>query len=493
MDAFGIFEGGGVRGIALAGALEVAIKEYNYQFIGVAGTSAGAIVAALHSAKWPIDEIQRIVATKNFVDFLDGFGRAQAENGVQEFLELARRLSGGPWDKLVALKRLVFLPNDLRRVITRLVAGYGIYEGDAFVTWLDEQLRLYLKKGRVTFESIETPLKIVASNLNTQEPIVFSKEQWPEMEVAQAVRASMSIPFFFRPFRQGTHAIVDGGLMSNFPAWVFDAERSKIPITIPTMGFRLVEEKTENQIGDLSAFGKAVLSTGLGGYKRLQTRGIENFIEIPIPTKGISFIKFDLSAQEKNSLLDSGRLATREILSRVARPKPARMIVLQLEGACNAIKSVAGSNKHLRANVFLPSGGGKVKIFYQYNMDTDPDREFEFAIDAGVTGRCWQEKKLQLGDLAEVRDLAQADPGYLMRKWKFRPQDQAAVRPTLQSLLSLPIFDPTDYNPSTNTGSLIGVLNFDSDNTIKEIGFNKGEVVEVGKKYAEVIANLLKP
>ena len=279
--------------------------------------------------------------------------------------------------------------------------------------------------------------------------------------------------------------------MSNFPAWVFDKERSAIRISIPTIGFRLVEDKSSNRIDDISAFGKIVLATGLAGYKGLQTRAIENLIEIPIPTKGISFIKFDVSSDEKDLLLTSGGQAAHDKLSKVHRPKPAWMIVLQLQAACTAIKAVVGADKHLRANVFLPSGHGRAKIFYQFNMDADPDREFELDMDAGVTGRCWNERKIQIADLAEVSRRAQQDPDYLMKTWKFRPQEQAAVRRTLQSLLSVPIFDPGDYDSLTNSGTLIGVLNFDSDNTIEDAGFNRDEVVDIAKQYAEVIANLL--
>ena len=494
MEAFGIFEGGGVRGIGLVGALEVAIKNYDYEFIGVAGTSAGAIVAALYAAKWPVDQIRDVIHEKNFVDFLDGFERARAESGVQEFLELASGVSGKWTEKLAALRHLIFPRTNLRAVIARLVKSYGIFDGNSFVTWLNQCLTRYIDKDRVTFDSLPIPLKIVASNLSTQEPTIFSKDQWPAMPVADAVRASISIPFFFCPTIQVSEMLVDGGLMSNFPAWVFDKERNGFRISIPTIGFRLVEDKRSNEIADISAFGKAVLATGLGGYKGLQTRAIENLIEISIPTKGISFIKLDLSSQERDLLLASGKSAAHESLSKPPRPKPPQRVVrLPLKAACNAIKAVVGADKHLRANVFLPSGRGKIKIFYQFNMDEDQDREFEIDMDAGVTGRCWNERKIQLVDLADVSRMANQDPDYLMKEWKFRPQEQAVVRRSLQSLLSVPIFDPRDYDSSTNTGTLIGVVNFDSDNTIEDIGFNREEVVEIAKHHAEVIAHLLMP
>src|SRR5262249_22822936 len=134
---------------------------------------------------------------------------------------------------------------------------------------------------------------------------------------------------------------------------------------------------------------------------------------------------------------------------------------------------------------------GKVKIFYHYNMNTDPDRELEFNIDAGATGRCWAEQRIQVVDLAEVREKARQEPDYLERHWKFRPQDQAAVRQTLQALLSVPIFDPRDYDPKNNSGTLMGVLNFDSDNSVEEIGFRTQGVVEIARRFAEAIAHIL--
>ena len=66
----GVFEGGGVKGIALIGALK-RLEEENVVFSRVAGTSAGAITASLVAAGYKVDEVKDIVWEKNFNDFAD--------------------------------------------------------------------------------------------------------------------------------------------------------------------------------------------------------------------------------------------------------------------------------------------------------------------------------------------------------------------------------------------------------------------------------------
>src|SRR5262249_1903093 len=162
------------------------------------------------------------------------------------------KLTGGSISKLCSLPRLMIPHKDIRETVKRLLESGtrfegGIFDGKNFVKWLDDRLRKYLRQtDRITFEKLPIPLKIVASNLTTQKVMVFRKQTWPHMPVADAVRASMSIPFFFRPHWSGSEVLVDGGLMSNFPAWVFDEERNSIRIRIPTIGFRLVEGQSSN-------------------------------------------------------------------------------------------------------------------------------------------------------------------------------------------------------------------------------------------------------
>ena len=60
-----------------------------------------------------------------------------------------------------------------------------------------------------------------------------------ELEIATAVRMSMSIPVFFKPVTMDGHEIVDGGLLSNFPIWLFDTDTGITP-SFPTFGLLLV-------------------------------------------------------------------------------------------------------------------------------------------------------------------------------------------------------------------------------------------------------------
>src|ERR1700730_14581200 len=80
---FAIFEGGGVKGSALVGALEEAVK--HVEIIGVGGTSAGAIVAALFAVGYDPAEIRTIMLQLNYRKFAKrlliprGFGLHSSE------------------------------------------------------------------------------------------------------------------------------------------------------------------------------------------------------------------------------------------------------------------------------------------------------------------------------------------------------------------------------------------------------------------------------
>ncbi|MGI8613126.1 MAG: patatin-like phospholipase family protein [Nocardioidaceae bacterium] len=227
-----VLEGGGVKGIALAGAT-TALTDAGYTFPRIAGTSAGAIVgavlAALVHAGEPLARAGEVARTLDYSRFRDR-GR------------LGRLL--GP---------LGFVVDGFS-----LLLENGIYEGAYLHDWLSGVLA---DLGVRTFGDLRRDdpgsdlpaghdygLVVTASDLSRQR-LVRLPWDYPaygldpdEMAVADAVRASASIPFFFEPVtmagRDGVSTLVDGGLLSNYPITIFDRE-DLAPARWPTIGVRL--------------------------------------------------------------------------------------------------------------------------------------------------------------------------------------------------------------------------------------------------------------
>ena len=95
----------------------------------------------------------------------------------------------------------------------------GLLKGDAFL----ERIRTALAmKGVVTFRDLPMDLVVIASDITAQTMLIYSKKASPDMEVAEAVRRSMSIPFIFCPRVDADgHEIMDGGMCDNLPVWPF--------------------------------------------------------------------------------------------------------------------------------------------------------------------------------------------------------------------------------------------------------------------------------
>ena len=102
-----------------------------------------------------------------------------------------------------------------------LVVMRNLLKGGKFKErqWRDKKLD---RLSEVTFKDLPLDLVLIASNITKSEPIIYSKLRTPDYPVAEAVRQSMSVPFFFEPYKLSNgDEVVDGGLVENFPWWVF--------------------------------------------------------------------------------------------------------------------------------------------------------------------------------------------------------------------------------------------------------------------------------
>lgn len=225
-----VFKGGGVRGIAYIGALQYLYERGVMRSISrVAGTSAGAITA-LGVSLYPTDFL-KFKALADSLDYHkvpsedDARTPAITNKKVLTFIEKSREL---------AIFKNV-------QCSVRLLQQKGWYSSDQFYQWLRSIIaeRFIVQKEAYTFADFSDiglhkdqqpflDLYITGTDLTNRSPRLFSRETTPDMEVALAVRISMSIPLYFEaiqyqyPGTQEPQYYVDGGIMWNYPINLFD-------------------------------------------------------------------------------------------------------------------------------------------------------------------------------------------------------------------------------------------------------------------------------
>lgn len=312
-----VLEGGGVKGVALVGAL-TAFARAGYRFERIAGTSAGAIAgavaAAMERAGEPVVRLEEVAAT----------------------LDNRRLRDRGTVAAPLAALGLGPLVDGLA-----IALEDGIFEGDYLTGWLRGVLR---DLGVVTFGDLALPadsgaglpeghryrLVVTASDLSRQR---LARLPWDypeygldpdEQRVADAVRASASMPFYFEPVRlqadpaRGVSTLVDGGLLSNFPIAIFDRTDGEPP-RWPTFGVRLSGRtgrggRAEAVTGPI-ALARALIETMLNADDAQSMSDPCNAERsVFIDTSTVSAVDFGIDAGQRQELVDAGRRAVEAFL-----------------------------------------------------------------------------------------------------------------------------------------------------------------------------------
>ncbi|XP_066264734.1 uncharacterized protein [Branchiostoma lanceolatum] len=202
-----VLEGGGAKGIAYIGACKV-LEDAGImpQIKRFAGTSAGAITAALLAIGMTSEELLEELSAQNLLEVVldTSWTKTSWIPGMQRFGQL--------WD---------------------VIQNKGACPGNKFLEWFGDILERNLKKRGlpldrdVTFDQIYhvlgKELCIVAYNMNYNRESYFHVKTTPVLRVREAVRMSMSIPVVFQPYTlQSLFTYIDGGLAANFPLYAFD-------------------------------------------------------------------------------------------------------------------------------------------------------------------------------------------------------------------------------------------------------------------------------
>lgn len=285
-----VCKGGGVKGIALVGAI-CCLEDQGYLFKNIAGTSVGAIVASLLAVGYTGKEIKDIIFSIDFKAFAD-------KNRLQSIPAIGQ--------------------------LSSLFTSKGIYAGNYIEKFLWEKFKV---KGKTSFKDLiedgESRLKIIATDITRHTLIVLPDDLIKynidplSFDIARAVRMSLSIPFFYNPVvlnkKNNPSYIVDGGLISNFPIWLFDVKGTP---KWPTFGLNLynnVPKPPSNNHGLLS-FLMDVVETSLSTNEDIYFKDSDAIRIINIPTLGVGTVDFDLSKNDMINLYNSGYNATKDFL-----------------------------------------------------------------------------------------------------------------------------------------------------------------------------------
>ncbi len=258
-----ILAGGGTRLPAHVGILK-GLQDLDLTFDHLVGVSGGSIVAALYAAGKPLQELYTLALETQFNQFLG------------------------------------------QSLITLISKG-GLSTGNVFEAWMDDQLQ------GICFKDLDMNLFIVASDVATGEPVVFSKENSPELRVSKAVRFSMSIPIIFTFNEYKDHILVDGSILSEdalLRDWAGDGT--------PAICFRLRSSTSGERYSKSNIpivnYLTLLIRTFMTTMSREYVHDEFWHNTVVVETGNSSPITFSLSQQQKEDLYETGYRTTVEVV-----------------------------------------------------------------------------------------------------------------------------------------------------------------------------------
>jgi NTE family protein len=307
-----VMEGGGVRGLAYSGALEILEQKGILKNIErVAGSSAGAIAGLMVSLGYNSKEIDSILQTLKIQEFNDGkyiFGK-----------------------------------------IKRVRKEYGMFKGDEFEKWLGSLIEFKTGNANTTFEELHQlhltnknfkEFYCTGTNITLQRLEILSYKTWPSMKLSTAVHISGCIPFYFKPVPidsvgnevslkdtlSNYSLYADGGFLCNYPISMFDScvdgsnplTAEKIIYNPQTLGLKLergeqIEAFDKNnlsiapyQIKNMKQYTSAVMNLMMESINRKPGLANEKGRTIYISYGDLSGKPRRISLAEKKILHDNG-------------------------------------------------------------------------------------------------------------------------------------------------------------------------------------------
>jgi len=221
-----VLSGGGAKGMAHIAVIK-ALEENNIPIDYIAGTSIGAIIAGLYAAGYSTEEMEELFKSDEFYFWSTGkiqkdyryYFKMPEENPAWIDIRLEKKN-----EKVKLLPPTNFIPEDQMDF--------------AFM----ELLASTNAACKYNFDSLMVPFFCVATDVNKSEPAVLRTG-----DLGAAIRASMTVPFYFKPIKIDGALLFDGGIVNNFPTDIMK-ETFNPDIII---GHKVAKNKKEAEADDI--------------------------------------------------------------------------------------------------------------------------------------------------------------------------------------------------------------------------------------------------
>ncbi len=211
-----VLEGGAALGLAHIGALKV-IEEMGIPVDIVVGTSMGSIVGGLYGIGYDSAQLEKIMEGTDWIELFSEDQGSEKHNALNA-AQSARYFAGVDFDK------------------AGLKTKGGLLEGRNILNFLD---RLTLGvPGSVDFDALPRRYRAVATDLESGGIVALDRGN-----LADAMRASMSIPAIFTPYFLDGKCLVDGGVVDNLPVDVAKAMGADVIIAVDLIGGNAFDPK----------------------------------------------------------------------------------------------------------------------------------------------------------------------------------------------------------------------------------------------------------
>lgn len=336
-----VLSGGGASGLAHIGVLK-ALEENNIPIDYITGTSMGALIGCMYSMGYSPQQIEALTKTDEFKSW--AYGTIESKYAYY----FKKKEDNASWVTFKLSLDTTFITNLPTNIISPLEMDFALMERTAGA----------IAAANYNFDSLFVPYRCVASDIEAKKSVIFRRG-----DLAQAVRASMSYPFYLKPIQVDGRLLFDGGLYNNFPSNVMYSDF--FPDFI--IGSNVASAYTKPDEDNLLSQIRTMLTS-----KTSFDPGCENGVVVEPNADWISLFDFD----DPQRVIDSGYVATirkiEEIKASIARRAKPEELAAKREAFRAKIKPLVFENILIEGERMKKSQVNYVRKLLRHRSATVP-------------------------------------------------------------------------------------------------------------------------